>query len=94
MSVSQEMAHTQAITMSLIYIWNKKTIQRNEGLDILDCWFMTSGCGPSPDPAYSGRFMRQAALALDFLTILVLIVAFESAFSIGGKTITPTKSSQ
>jgi len=32
-------------------------------------------------------------MARDLLTIPVSTVAFESAFSIGGKTITPTRSS-
>ena len=55
---------------------------RNEDLDILDYWFKTSARYPTP-----------ALMARDLLTIPVSMVASESAFSIGGKTITPTRSS-
>jgi len=55
---------------------------RTEDLDILDYWFKTSA-----------RYPTLALMARDLLTIPVSTVASESTFSIGGKTITPTRSS-
>ena len=51
-------------------------------MDILDYWFKTSA-----------RYPTLTLMARDLLTIPISIVAFESAFSIGGKTITSTRSS-
>ena len=55
---------------------------RTEDLDILDYWFKTSV-----------RYPTLALMARDLLTIPVSTVASESTFRIGGKTITPTRSS-
>jgi len=82
MFVTQETAHAQVGKSELDLYLGEPNHPRTEDLDILDYWFKTSA-----------RYPTLALMARDLLTIPVSTVASESAFSIGGKTITPTRSS-
>jgi len=82
MFVTQEMTHIQMGKSEIDLYLGEPNHLRNEDLDILDYWFKTLA-----------RYPTLALMARDLLTIPVSAVASESAFSIGGKTITTTRSS-
>jgi len=81
MFVTQETAYTQ-MGKSELDLYLGPNHSRTEDLDILDYWFKTSA-----------RYPTLELMARGLLTIPVSTVGSESTFSIGGKTITPIRSS-